>query len=199
MAAGSNYDLYARLLIRYLGKYIPGRPTIVPENMPGASSLSATNYLFNVAPRDGSVIGAIHERMGLEPRVAPKGTRYDGREFTWIGSMQRQVSVCLTWAASGFKTVDDMKQREMIAGGSGRGRLECRLSAADEQPARYQEFCVVNGYDGAQTDLALERGEVDSRCGLGWTSVKSQHADWLAAAQGLCSAAILDTSPSRAA
>jgi tripartite-type tricarboxylate transporter receptor subunit TctC len=175
---GSLYDLYARLLIRYLPRHIPGRPTIVPENMPGASSLSATNYLFNVAKRDGSVIGAFHERMGLEPRVEPKGTRYDGRAFNWIGSMQRQVSVCLTWAASGIRTVEDMKRREVIAGGSdvaGSSAVFPRLMNS----LLGTRIRLVTGYDASQIDLALERGEVEARCGAGWAGIKVQHPDWI--------------------
>ena len=176
---GSLYDLYARLLIRYLPRYIPGHPTIVPENMPGASSLSATNYLFNVAKRDGSVIGAFHERMGLEPRVAPEGTRYDGRRFTWIGSAQRQVSVCLTWAASGIRTVEDMRRREVIAGGSdvaGSSAVFPRLMNS----LLGTRIRLVSGYEAAEIDLALERGEVESRCGAGWAGIKAQHSDWIA-------------------
>jgi len=175
---GSLYDLYARLLIRYLPRYIPGHPTIVPENMPGASSLSATNYLFNVAKRDGSVIGAFHERMGLEPKVEPKGTRYDGRAFNWIGSMQRQVSVCVTWAATGIRTVDDMKRREVIAGGSdvaGSSAVFPRLMNS----LLGTRIRLVTGYDASQIDLALERGEVDARCGAGWAGIKVQHPDWI--------------------
>jgi tripartite-type tricarboxylate transporter receptor subunit TctC len=176
---GSLYDLYARLLIRHLGRYIPGRPTLVPENMPGASSLSATNYLFNVARRDGAVIGAFHERMGLEPRIEPKGTRYDGRAFNWIGSMQRQVSVCVTWASTGVRTIEDMKRREVIAGGSdvaGSSAVFPRLM----NNLLGTRIRLVTGYDASQVDLALERGEVESRCGAGWAGLKVQHPDWIA-------------------
>lgn len=176
--AGGAYDAYARLLTRHMGKHIPGNPGFVVRNMTGAGTLIATNYIFNVAPKDGLTFGGVHERMGLEPKVAPKGTQYDGRQFTWLGSMAKQTSVCLTWHTTGIKTVEDARQREVVAGGSGVAGSSAVFPRVMNSLLG-TKFKLVTGYQGTDTDIAMERGEVDSRCGFGYASLKATQADWI--------------------
>jgi len=106
-SVGGGYDLYARVLARYLGKYIPGHPNVVPENMPGAGGLRASNYLYTAAPKDGSVIGTFSRSIPTMPLVDPN-LNFDGRKFTWIGSMSSDTSLCLTRSESPVKTWRDM-------------------------------------------------------------------------------------------
>src|ERR1700730_16722292 len=110
---GTGNDLYMRLLARHIGKHIPGRPTIVPENMPGAGSMVMMNYLYNVAPRDGTVIGVPSRNLALEPLLGNEQARYDALKFNWLGSMSREVSTCITWHASGVHSIEDATRREV--------------------------------------------------------------------------------------
>lgn len=176
--AGGAYDAYARLLARHMGKHMPGNPSFVVKNMTGAGTLIATNWLFNVAPKDGATIGNFHERMGLEPKVEPKGTQYDGREFTWLGSMAKQTSICLSWHTSGIVTVDDAKKREVIAGGSGVAGSSAIFPRVMNAVIG-TKFKLITGYGGNDTDIALERGEIESRCGFGWASLKATQPEWV--------------------
>src|SRR3984957_15716378 len=104
---GTGNDLYMRLLARHLGKHIPGRPTIVPENMPGAGSMVMMNYLYNVAPRDGTAIGVPSRNLAVGPLLGNEQARYDALKFNWLGSMSREVSTCITWRTSGVNTIED--------------------------------------------------------------------------------------------
>ncbi len=158
--AGGAYDAYSRLLARHMGKHIPGSPTFVVRNMTGAGTLIATNWLFNVAPKDGATIGNFHERMGLEPKVEPKGTQYDGRQFTWLGSMAKQTSICLSWHTTGINSVEDAKKREVIAGGSGVAGSSAVFPRVMNAVIG-TKFKLITGYGGNETDIALERGEIE--------------------------------------
>lgn len=178
--AGGGYDTYARLLARHLGKHIPGNPTIVPQNMPGAGSLTLANFLYNVAPKDGSVIGTFGRGMAMEPLLSGQGTRFDASEFSWIGSLNNEVSVCVSWHTSDVRTMEDLETMELIVGGTGSG------SDSDIFPTVISNLLDVNmtlisGYPGGNDILlAMERGEVDGRCGWSWSTVLSRSADWLA-------------------
>lgn len=181
--AGSPFDVYARLLARHMGRHIPGNPNIIVQNMPGAGSLTATNHLFNAAARDGSVFGNFHGNMGIEPKVEGKGSRYDGREFTWIGSMAKQTLVCATWVSTGLKTVEDLRARTVLAGSSGGPAGSASIFPRVMNSLVGTKFRLISGYTDNDLDLALERGEVESRCGLGWASLKATKPEWIA--QGL--------------
>ena len=179
-SAGGGYDTYARLLARHLGKHIPGNPTIVPQNMPGAGSLTLANFLYNVAPKDGSVIGTFARGMAMEPLLTGQGTRFDAGEFSWLGSLNNEVSVCASWHTSDVKTMEDLETMELIVGGTGSG------SDTDIFPTVIRNLLGVNmtlisGYPGGNDVLlAMERGEVDGRCGWSWSTMLSRNADWLA-------------------
>ena len=178
-SVGGGYDLYARLLAHYLGRHIPGNPTIVPENMPGAGGLRASNYLYSAAPKDGSMIGTFSRSIPTMPLVTPKDAHFDGREFSWIGSMSSDTSLCLTSAKSRVKTFQDMLTMPVVMGG--------QFAAADSDIYAHlyknvfgAKIKLVSGYPGTNDiTLAMERGEVDGICGLSWGTLKVAHADWI--------------------
>ncbi len=107
-SVGGGYDLYARLLARHLGQHIPGNPTIVPKNMEGAASLRLANYLYSAAPKDGTVIGAISRGAAFDPLLNKNGARFDASKFSWIGSANNEVSVCVALQSSGIASLDDV-------------------------------------------------------------------------------------------
>jgi tripartite-type tricarboxylate transporter receptor subunit TctC len=177
-SVGGGYDLYARVLAHHLGKYIPGHPTVVPENMPGAGGLRASNYLYNAAPKDGSVIATFSRSIPTMPLVT-SGLAFDGRKFGWIGSMSGDTSLCLTGARSPVKTFADMLTMPVVMGG--------QYAAADSDiyARLYRNLFgarikLVSGYPGTNDiTLAMERGEVDGICGLSWGTIKVAHPDYL--------------------
>ncbi len=177
LSAGGAYSAYARLLERHLGRHIPGNPVTVMKVMEGANGLTLANYLYNVAPKDGLSIGIFHERIGLEPVVAPRGTMFDGRKFDWIGSAAKQTSVCFTREQSQVKTVDDARRLAIPVGASA-------AAGSDSVMPRMMnamlgtKFQIIQGYGGADILLAIERGEVEGRCGFGWASLKATRPDW---------------------
>src|SRR5579884_4484320 len=118
-SVGGGYDAYARLLARYFGKHVPGDPTIVPQQMTGAGSLRAANYIFSVAPKDGSVIGTFSRSMGISPLI--NKADFDSRKFTWLGSVTDDNTVCLTWHTSLIKTWADFVSKPSKLGGEGAG------------------------------------------------------------------------------
>src|SRR5919199_3080100 len=117
-SVGGGYDVYARLLARYMGKHIPGSPTIVPKNMEGAGSLRLTNWLYNVAPKDGSVLATIGRGTAFNPLLGLPGD-FDGTKFTWIGSANDEVSICATWHTTGVTKFEDLKTKEITVCGTG--------------------------------------------------------------------------------
>src|SRR5216684_1953889 len=110
---GAIYDAYGRLVARHICKHLAGNPTVVPQNMPGAGSLRAANYLFAVAPKDGSTIALFARGMAMQPLLDPQGIQFDGQKFNWLGSTSSEVSVVVASAASPFKTIEDARQREI--------------------------------------------------------------------------------------
>jgi len=179
-SAGGGYDAYGRVLARHLGKHIPGNPAIVAQNMPGAGSLRSANYLYNVAPKDGTVIGHFSRGMAMEPLIGTSATAFDARKFIWLGSGTDEVSVCVIWHASRVKTWNDMLTIPFTVGGEGTGSDPDIFSAVVRNVfgARLK---LVSGYPGtAEVALAIERGEVDGRCGWSWSSLKLTKPDWIA-------------------
>jgi tripartite-type tricarboxylate transporter receptor subunit TctC len=179
-SVGGGYDLYARTVARHLGKHIPGNPTIVPKNMEGGGSLRLANWLYRVAPKDGTVMGTIGRGTGFDPILGQKGAQFDGTKFTWIGSANNEVSVCVAWnATSGITKFDDLFTKEITVGGTS-------MSADTDQFPRVLDgilgtkMRIVSGYPGGNdVVLAMERGEVQGRCGWSWSSVMSTHKAWL--------------------
>ncbi len=177
--AGGVYHTMSMLLSRHMGKYMPGQPTMVVKSMPGAGSILAANYLYNVAPKDGSVLGAIGGGTILEPLFRNADAKYDPAKFNWIGSTSSETYTCVGWRASPIESIMDATQREMVSGSTGRGSRTYTYASAlnDLLGAKIK---IVTGYRG-MTDihLAMERGELDSVCGWGYSSIFSQKPDWL--------------------
>jgi tripartite-type tricarboxylate transporter receptor subunit TctC len=178
-SAGGGYDVYARALARHMGRFIPGNPTIVPKNMPGAGSLVLANWLYNVAPKDGTAFGMIGRGTGFDPLLGSTKAQFDATKFNWLGSMNDEVSVCVAWHTTGINTLEQVKQRELTVGGSG------PAADTDQFPKVLNatigtKFKIVTGYPGGNdVDLAMERGEVMGRCGWSWSSVIATHQSWL--------------------
>lgn len=176
-APGGGYDAFARLVAPHMSRNLPGQPTIVVQNMPGAGSLLATNHLYNVAARDGTVIAALNPQLATEPLVRPDRAKYDARKLNWIGSTLRETHVALAWHDSPIKTFDDLFQRELIVAGSG--------GATDTFPLFLNallntKFKVIAGYKGTREGmLAMERGEVTGNGGTTWASLKATQGQWL--------------------
>ncbi len=176
-SVGGGYDLYARLLARYIGSHIPGNPTILPQSMPGAGSLKAIMYLSAVAPKDGTVFGTFGRTMVLEPLIS--GAKFDPRKLSWIGSVTSDVSLCVTWKSSPIQTWDDLMSKQARMGGQASGS-DPDVYALILKNMFGSNLRLITGYPG-NNDLALamERGEIDGFCGLSWSSLASRHPDWL--------------------
>jgi tripartite-type tricarboxylate transporter receptor subunit TctC len=178
-SVGGGYDLHGRLLARHLGKHIPGNPGIVVQNMPGGGSLRAANFLYNAAPKDGSTIGVFSRGMAMEPLIGASNTNYDSRKFTWIGSSTNEVSVCATSLGSKVKTWDDLLTTPFTVAGEGSGS-DPDIFATMIKNVFGAKLRLVAGYPGSsEMTLAIERGEVDGRCGWTWSSIKLQRPDWI--------------------
>ncbi len=178
-SAGGGYDTYARLVAKHMGKHIPGNPTLVPINMPGAGSLKLTNWMAEAAPQDGTVFGIIARAAPFDPLFGNEAAAFDARAMTYIGSANNEVSVCVAHARTGIETVEQLRDRELIVGGNGEtadtGQFPKIINATLGTNMR-----VINGYPGgAELLIAMEQGEVDGRCGWSWSSVKSTKWDWI--------------------
>jgi tripartite-type tricarboxylate transporter receptor subunit TctC len=179
-STGGGYDLYARLLARHLGKHIPGNPTVVPKNMAGAGSLRLTNYLYSAAPRDGSVIGATSRGAASDPLLGEPGAQYDASTFSWIGSLNNEVSVCVVLRSAGIAKFDDLLSQTLTVGSTGAGDDTYQFPAMINAVLGTR-FKIVAGYPGGNdVTLAIERGEVQGRCGWSWSTIKTTRPDWIA-------------------
>ena len=176
-SVGGGYDLYARHLARHMGKYIPGRPTLVPQNMTGAGSLRAASYIYSAAPKDGTVFGTFARAMAIQPLLS--SAPFDGTKFTWLGSVTNDVSTCITWHTSPVKTWSDMLETPVTLGGEGPG-ADPDIFALLYKNVFGAKVKLVTGYHGTNdTVLAMERGEVDGLCGLSWSTLQSRHLEWM--------------------
>ena len=176
---GGGYDTYARTVARQIGKHIPGEPTIIVKNRPGAGSMTLTNELYNSLPQDGTAVGIIGRGMAMEPLFGSKLAKFEPTKFNWIGSTNNEVSICVSWHTSKVKTWQDMQTIPMFVGGTGAG------ADTDTFPRVMNNLLdtklkLITGYPGGNDILlAMERGEVEGRCGYSWSSAKSRKADWL--------------------
>jgi tripartite-type tricarboxylate transporter receptor subunit TctC len=178
-SVGGGYDLYARLIARRLGQHVPGNPTVVPKNMEGAGSLRLANYLYAAAPRDGTVIGAISRGAAFDPLLNEQGARFDASKFSWIGSANNEVSVCVALTSSGISKFDDLFAKPLTIGSTGAGDDTYQFPAL-VNAVLGTKFKIVTGYPGGNdVSLALERGEVQGRCGWSWSSIKTTRLNWV--------------------
>jgi tripartite-type tricarboxylate transporter receptor subunit TctC len=175
---GGGYDLYARHLARHMSKHIPGRPTIVPQNMAGAGSLRAANFIYTAAPKDGTAFGTFARTTGLNP-LLESGATFDGTKFTWLGSVTNDVSLCVTWHTSKASNWDNFLKVPTALGGQAPSS-EPDIFANLYKNVFNAPIKLVPGYPGTnEITLAMERGEVDGLCGLSWSTIKTRHLAWL--------------------
>jgi len=179
VSVGGGYDLYARMLARHMSRHIPGNPNVVVQNMPGGGGMRLANWLYNVAPKDGTVFGAVARAMAFEPLLGNKGAQYDGREFNYIGSANDEVSVCVAWYTSGIKTFEDAQQKELVVGSGGTSDDTYQYPALLNNMFG-AKFKMVPGYPGGNDiNLAMERGETQGRCSIPWSTVKATRRFWI--------------------
>jgi tripartite-type tricarboxylate transporter receptor subunit TctC len=178
-SAGGAYDLYARMVARHIGKHIPGHPTVLPKNMEGAGGLRLANFLYNAAPRDGTALGATSRSVAFEPMLGNKGAQYDPGKFTWIGSANDEVAVCVSWHTSGITRFDELLTKEMTVGSTGTGDDTYQFPRFVNNVLG-TKMKIITGYPGGNdVGIAMERGEVAGRCGWSWSAVRTTRMSWV--------------------
>ena len=178
-AVGGGYDLYARLLAKYLPRHIPGQPTVVVENMEGVGSVRAANYVYEVAPRDGTVIAAVNQNAPMYQLLGGEGARFRAADVSWLGSLAHSNEVLYVWHTSGVTSLDDAKAREVVLGAIA-VTSDSYIYPTVINGLLGTRFRIVNGYGSGQAvNLAVERGEVMGRGGTSWASVSSSRPAWL--------------------
>jgi tripartite-type tricarboxylate transporter receptor subunit TctC len=175
---GGAYNHVARTVARHLPRNIPGNPTIIPQNKQGASSAKAANYLYNVAPQDGSVIASVVQTLPQNQLFGFKNLKFDAAKFQWIGSPQSSVVVFAIWHGSKVKTLKDAMQRQAIFGAASFRGADGTLPLVINRILG-TKFKVVTGYKGAGVTLAMERGEIEGRGGATWDGWNSAKPDWI--------------------
>jgi tripartite-type tricarboxylate transporter receptor subunit TctC len=175
---GGGYDLWGRTVGRHIGRHLPGAPSVIPQNMPGAGSYAAASYIFNIAPKDGSVLGIIARDAALGPLSGATGARFDPTRLSWIGTPTKETNVCVAYHTSQVKSVLDLYDKQLIVGDTGPG------TGTRSYPKALNEllgmkFKLVGGFP-ASSDvfLAMERGEVEGIC-ESLDSIKIRRPDWI--------------------
>ena len=177
--AGGGLDANARLVARHMGKHIPGKPSIIVRNMPGAGHIQATNFMHTQAPKDGTHIGAILPSFVLYQLIDGRGAQYDTRNFKWLGSSDVDNMNVYVWHTAAVKSVEDAKRTEILMGATGAGSYTILFPTLMNNLIG-TKFKIVSGYKSTnEIHLAMERGEVQGRAGNFFSSLKSQNADWL--------------------
>jgi tripartite-type tricarboxylate transporter receptor subunit TctC len=177
---GGGADLYGRFLARYIGEYIPGKPTVVVLNMVGAGGMRAANYLQNVGPQDGSELTIATTGLPLAQAFGDSSVKFDLSKFHWIGNMSQSPNVMITWSTTQVKTMNDARQKEIVVGSTSPLSTDSMASLVANSVLGTR-FRVVNGYSsGGTINLAMEHGEIGGRAGITWAEVKSQKPYWIA-------------------
>jgi tripartite-type tricarboxylate transporter receptor subunit TctC len=176
---GGGYDSYARTLIRHMPQNIPGKPNIIIRNMPGAGSLVATNFLYNQAPKDGTLFAAVGREMPTAALFGQDNIRFKTEEFVWIGNMESTETFCGAWHTAGITKAEELFEKPLIVGGTNGD------SVTVTQPIALNnllgtKFKVIAGYrGGADMHLALQRGEIEGRCAWSYSSLQTAGPTWI--------------------
>jgi len=177
-AVGGGADLYARIFARHYGKHVPGHPTFVVQNVPGAAGLLVAGQMQNTAPRDGSVIAFLQRNNLAEPLLADQDLGFDPRRLNWLGSLNKDTYVIAAWHTAATKTIEDAFKHELVLGNTGGGTENVTFPLLLNKTLG-TKFKLVRGYKGSdEVALAIERGEVQGRA-ITWTTMRGEHADWL--------------------
>lgn len=176
--SGGSYDVTARLVSRHMPRHIPGSPAMIVQNMPGAGNVLATNYMYSIAPRDGTTIATLHNAIPLHQTLSGAGVRYDAGKFNWLGSTGPENEVIIAWHTAGVRTIEDARQKEVVLGGTGAGSGIVIIPRAMNNLLGTR-FKLVMGYRSSEdVNLAMQRGEVQARA-FSFSSILMQRADWL--------------------
>jgi tripartite-type tricarboxylate transporter receptor subunit TctC len=179
-SAGGGYDAYARLIARHLGGHIPGNPEVLVQNMPGAGSNKATGYIYSVAPKDGTVMGAVFPGALLEPLIGEVTVAHNPNKLNYVGSANSDIYICFVRSDAPAKTFQDVFTHDVIVGASNAAGTTRDLPVMLNNMLG-TKFHIVNGYAGSkEITLAIERNEVNGTCGLGWSGLPTLHPDWFA-------------------
>lgn len=178
-SAGGSYDTTARLTARHFGRYVPGKPAVVVQNRPGASSRVAANWLYNAGPRDGSVIGALSQTLALSQALGERGIKYDAAKFNWIGTPTQPVSVMVAWRASGVTDLMQAKDREVIVGATSATGANFLYPALANHLFGLKLKVIIGYKGGHEIDLALERGEIAVRGSATWDEIRGDYPHWV--------------------
>ena len=178
VGVGGEYDTQARLIGRYIGKYVPGSPNVQVQNMIGASGLKMANHLYTQVPRDGSYIGMLSNNLPMREILGDKAIQFEAAKFYWIGSMSPLVEVMIVWSGTGVTTIEDARKQELVSGTSGKGSVHYIITAVMNDFLG-TKFKQVTGYEsGGAMNLALERGEIHARV-IAWSALKVTKPNWL--------------------
>lgn len=178
MGAGGTYDITARLIARTIPRYLAGGPGVIVKNMPGAGNVLATNYMYNIAPKDGTVIAVVNNAIPLNQLLGGKGVRYDASKFNWLGSPVRGSNAIIVMASTGVKSMQDLFEREVVMGGIGAGSSNVIWPTVLNNVLG-TKFKIVPGYkSGPALWLAMERGETEGRTGS-FDDLQSEHPEWV--------------------
>jgi len=177
---GGDYDLRLRMVARHIGKYIPGNPNITVINMPGGGGLVVANWLANIAPKDGTAVVAVTQNLAVHQATGAAGIKFDVREFNWIGNTTDTPNVITAWHATGIRTIQDVMERELVVGATGRASGSFLYPYSLNQLVG-TKFKIVTGYPGGNdVNIAMERGEVGGRGSNSWAAWKSTRPQWVA-------------------
>ena len=173
---GGGYDLYARVLSRHFGRHMPGKPGVVVQNMPGAGGIRAANYIYNLAPRDGSVIGMIDQSLPLQQLLEPESMKTDVTKFNWVGRIASNSAILYAWHTAPVQNIQDAFSNELIISSSGGNS---RMMSNFVKKLLGMKFMIVTGYKGTnESRLAMQRGEVHALT-QPWSALRAENAEWL--------------------
>jgi len=176
--AGGGYDRWARAIARHIGKHLPGNPAVISQNMPGAGSYVAASYIYNIAPKDGTAIGAIARDAALGPLSGAPGAQFDPLKMSWIGTPAKETNICIAFHTAKVKTIQDLFKEQLIVGDTGPG-TGTRTYPKVLNAILGTKFKLVGGFKSSVTVmLAMERGEVEGIC-ESYASVLRRHRDWI--------------------
>lgn len=176
---GGGYDTYARTLARYMPEHIPGNPEIIVKNVPGAGSLVLMNQIAHTLPSDGTVFGTVARGSAFEPLFGNEQALFNPQELNWLGSLNNEVGMCAAWHTADVKTWKDLREHELLVGGTGAGADTDTFPRVLAEVLDFK-FNLASGYPGSsEINLAMERGEIEGHCSGGWSGVKTSWAPWI--------------------
>ena len=180
VGVGSGYDINARAIARHLANHIPGNPTVIVQNQPGAGSLTMTNALYNTGPFDGTVIGASFNGMPTTPLLQPTGVRFDPVKLLWVGSSNREAQVTYLWHTAPVDKFEDIRTKEIVVGAQAPGTTQYDYPMLVNHLFGFK-FKVITGYESTpKIHLAMESGEVQGNGASNWSTLKALNASWIA-------------------